>query len=672
MQLLLDYSWYFVLLCLLMGATYSVALYRKERKRSDRKTPTPLWVAALLRFLTVSCIALLLLAPMVKRHVSTHEKPLIVLLQDVSESMEGIPFNLQKIDSPELKSRYEVVLDSFGGRSTNMAAALRAITDRYGGRNLGAVVVASDGICNQGQNPATIASSLAVPIYTVALGDTTQHPEASISHVRYNQVAYLGNQFPMEVTLHSHLLKGEQGTLTVTHNGKTLWRKAITYTDNDFSTTETLILEADHPGLQPYTITLTPSPTQMAATRTVAIDVIDSRQKIAIIAAAPHPDVGTLRRAIEQNPNYEVEVIEASELNSKNLKDYSLIMLHNLPSEQSSIQVEQVPTIYIIGSQTDIGRFNALHTGLEIITKTHKIEEVTALHNETFTLFDFSRDLCRGVEEAPPLNAPFGTYRTATNLQSLFTAKVGSLDSGRPLIAFGQQEGVRRAFVVGEGLWRWRLHTYLSDGTHDGFDQLIEKMVVYTSLQTQKEPFRVTTRHIYHDNETVVIEAELYDENYEPVNSPDVEIVITPKTEGHPTADIRQQQYSFNRSGNGYTLSLGRMPAGCYNYTAHTAFAGKELTATGSFIVEEIHLELARMVADHTLLNTLAQTTGGQMLQPNEIQQLPQLLENRNDLKSMVYSHTRYTELLNLPLVFILLVLLLGIEWGIRRWLLAK
>ena len=666
MQLLFDYPWYFVLLCLLVGAAYSFALYWQGR-RKERQTPKRgVWGTALLRFVTVSCISFLLMAPMVKRQVHTHEKPLVVLLQDVSESVQPASLNTLNSQSSILNPHYEVVLDSFGGKSTDMAAALQSVADRYSGRNLGAVVVASDGICNQGLNPLTVAPSLAVPIYTVALGDTTQHPEASIGHVRYNQVAYLGNQFPMEVTIHSHLLQGQKGTLTVTHNGKTLWSKTITYTDNDYSTTETLTLEADRPGLQSYTLTLSPSPTRAAATRSIAIEVVDGRQKIAILAASAHPDVGALRRAIERNPNYEVEVIEEADFNNKKLRDYSLIILHNLPSERFNPRVEQVPAIYIIGSQTDIGRFNAMHTGLEIVAKTRRYDEVTAVHNETFTLFNFDRELCRHLEDAPPLTAPFGTYRTAANLQSLFTAKVGNLDSGRPLIAFGQQQGVRHAFVVGEGLWRWRLQEYLVEGAQEGFDQLIEKMVVYTSLQTPKEQFRVTTRHIYHDNEDVLIEAELYNENYEPVNNADAEITITSKDN---TASQKPQQYAFNRSGSGYTLPLGTMPAGHYNYTATTTFAGKNLTTSGSFIVEETHLEQANLVADHALLNTLAQTTGAQMLYPDQLDQLPQLLADRDDLKSIVYAHTRYTELLNLPLIFILIVLLLAAEWGIRKWM---
>lgn len=656
MQLLLDYPWYYILFCLLAGAAYSFILYRKNSKQQDDIPGSWRLPLALLRFISVALIAFLLLAPLVKRHVNTHEKPIIVLAQDVSESVHPVDHRLWEFDSPQ----FDIVRDSFGDKTTDIAAALQDIADRYAGRNLGAVVLATDGIFNQGANPTTAATSLAVPVYTVALGDTTHHPDATISHLRYNHVAYLGNQFPLEVTIRAHRLKGQRGTLTVTHNGRRLHTQEIAYTDNTFSTTENITLDADRAGLQSYTISLTGATT---VTRTIAVEVIDGHQKIALVAAAPHPDIAALRHAIEKNPNYQIELIEKADFPNRKLGEYSLLILHNLPDGRFQLPPAalQIPTIFVVGSQTDLGRFNALHSGLEIVAKARKTDEVTAARNGAFALFNFDEDASQHIEQLPPLTAPFGTYRPAANLQSLFTAKIGNVASDRPMIAFCQQEGIRRAFVVGEGMWRWRLQDYQMTGSHNDFDQLVEKMVVYTSLQTNKERLHVTTRHIYRLGENVVIEAELYDDNYEPVNTPEVSLELR--------SDLQSsaQQYAFNRSGNGYSLPLGTLEPGQYAYTASTTLAGKRYTTSGNFIVEDINLEQVNHVADHALLNTIAQTTGAQMLYPDQLDQLPQLLAERDDLKSIVYAHTRYTELLNLPLIFILIVLLLAAEWALRK-----
>lgn len=656
MQILLDFPWYYILFCLLAGAAYSFILYCKDSKQQDTTPNSWRLPMALLRFVTVALVAFLLLAPLVKRHVNTHEKPIIVLAQDVSESVQ--PFDYLQFTIHN--SQFDIVRDSFGDKTTDIAAALQDIADRYAGRNLGAVVLATDGIYNQGANPTTAATSLAVPVYTVALGDTTHYPDATIAHLRYNHVAYLGNQFPLEVTIRAHRLKGQRGTLTVTHNGRRLHTQEIAYTDNTFSTTEAITIDADRAGLQSYTITLAGATT---VSRTIAVEVIDGHQKIALVASAPHPDIAALRHAIEKNPNYQIELLDKADFPNRKLGEYSLLILHNLPDGRFQLPPAalQVPTIFVVGTQTDLGRFNALRSGLEIVAKAHKTDEVTAARNGAFALFNFDEEASQRIEQLPPLTAPFGTYRPAANMQSLFTAKIGNVTSDRPMIAFCQQEGIRRAFVVGEGMWRWRLQDYQMTGSHNDFDQLVEKMVVYTSLQTNKERLHVTTRHIYRLGENVVVEAELYDDNYEPVNTPEVTLELR--------SDLQSsaQQYTFNRSGSGYSLPLGTLEPGQYAYTASTTLAGKRYTTSGNFIVEDINLEQANHIADHALLNTIAQTTGATMLYPDQLDQLPQLLAERDDLKSVVYAHTRYTELLNLPLIFILIVLLLTAEWTLRK-----
>ena len=654
MQLLLDYPWYFVVLCLLAGAAFSLVLYWKRIPQLPRGIRLAM---AGLRFLTVSGIGLLLLAPMVKQRVNQQEKPLIVVAKDVSESTQ----DLNNWQMPSLGTTYEVVTDSFGGKTTDIATALQEIGNRYAGRNLGAVVLSSDGIYNQGADPTIAASSLAVPVYTVALGDTTHYPDANITHLRYNHVAYLGNKFPLEVTIQAHRLKGQRGTLSIAQGSKRLYSQEITYSDNTFSTTQTITLDADHAGLQSYTITLSGTTT---TSRTIAIEVIDCHQKIALVASAPHPDIAALKQVVEKNPNYEMEILEASNLNSRQLKEYSLLILHNLPNSRIQIPselIQQVPTLFIVGTQTDLNRFNALHSGLEIVTRVRKSDEVTASLNSSFALFHFDDETAHRLEQMPPLTSPFGTYRPGGNLQTLFFAKIGTLASDRPLVAFCQQDGIRRGFIVGEGLWRWRLHDYLLTGSHSDFDQLIDKTIVYTSLQTNKDHLHVTTRHIYRTGENILVEAQLYDDNFEPVNTPDVDLELRSDTLPAP------QRYLFNRSAAGYTLPLAQLPPGRYSYSANTTLAGKKYTTTGYFIVEDINLEQSNHVANHALLNTLAQTTGAQMLYPDQLDQLPQLLASRNDLKTTVYSHTRYTELLNLPLIFILIVLLLAAEWALRK-----
>lgn len=675
MELQFDYPLYCIIFCLLAGGLYSALLYWRDRRLADPSLPVFFRrMLPLLRFLTVSGIAFLLMAPAVRRNGSLQEKPIILIAQDCSESVPDSHRQCLMAQVDRLRGDYQVVVDLFGGKSTDIAAALADVRTRYAGRNLGAVVLASDGIYNQGQNPSLVAPSLAVPVYTVALGDTTRRRDASIAHLRYNRVAYMGNQFPVEATVRSHCLDGERVTLSVSHDGRRIFSKELRYAGNDFSATETFLLSADQVGLQHYTVNVTACRGEVSVSnnsQSFTVEVLEGHQRIAIVAAAPHPDVSALRKSIERNPNYEVSVHCVGDgVKDDTLKDCGLLIFHNLPSADGQFDVarfRQVPSLFVVGNGTDLQRFNELRAGLEISARTQETDEVTVLRNSSFALFSLPDDVLACLEQMPPLMVPFGIYHSSGGLQVLFNAKVGSVASDRPVIAFCQQEGVRRGFVVGEGLWRWRMQDYLMNGGHGNFDQLVEKMVVYASLRADRDRLQVSHEPIYQVGEKVELRAELYNDNFELVNTPDVLLSLYRLSEGGGKTE--SVSYEFARSGSGYVLRLGQLAPGRYGYAAKTVLADKEHLAKGAFVVEELNLEGIRLEADHVLLSTIADATGAQMLAPDSLDRLPELLRQRDDLKTVLHPHVSHTPLMDFPWLFVLFVVLLAVEWAVRKYL---
>lgn len=710
MHLTLDTPWYFVLLCLLLGAGYAALLYFAPRKRvqhaqrqateGDGLSRGATWLLAALRCMAVALIAFLLLAPLVQRNVSESEKPVIIIAQDNSKSIDYCRDSAYCHDSmaaemlrlrQQLSKRYDVQCYTYGSavrqlspqvspdytdKSTDMGTLLREIAERYANRNVGAVLLTGDGLYNQGYDPATMVQQLSFPVYTVALGDTTPRRDAAVSHVQYNRVAYLGNQFPVEITLRAGQLRGQSRTLTVSHNGKQLFSKTITYTSDDFTATESLMIDADHAGLQQYVVHIAPVEGESSLrnnTYILPVEIIDGHQKIAIIAAAPHPDVAAIRRSIEAHQNYEVESFLAQDFKAS-FKDYDMVILHQLPAQggvgadvvQQAMRA-RLPLMFIVGGLSDLGRLNALHAGLEIYAKLNRSDEATPLYNTAFTAFTIDEGVVRSIEAFPPLTVPFGSYRLGGNAQTLFQAQIGNIRSGQPLVAVSQQQELRYSFVAGEGLWKWRIADFQQNGTNANFDDMFGKIVTYTALQVNKERFRVNAKKVWGENENVVIDAELYDENYAPVNQPEVTLTLTHQAQGSTTAS-RPQSYKFNKEGTGYTLNLGRLAPGQYRYLATTAYNGRQLKAQGTLIVEDLNLEDLNLTADHALMNTLASLTGGQMLSPRQLSQFPQLLKEREDITPVIYSRQRYSELMHLPLSFILIVLLLGAEWVLRKY----
>ena len=118
---------------------------------------------------------------------------------------------------------------SFDEQLTDYSGLLDEIHTRFSGRNLGAIVLASDGLYNKGSNPVHSYQKLNVPIYTIALGDTTIHKDALIAQVSANRLAYLGNRFPMEIIVEGRKAAGETVTFTVSRKGTVLHTQTITF-----------------------------------------------------------------------------------------------------------------------------------------------------------------------------------------------------------------------------------------------------------------------------------------------------------------------------------------------------------------------------------------------------------------------------------------------------------
>ena len=158
---------------------------------------------AVLRFLSVTGIAILLLTPFLKSITENIKQPIVVIAEDNSQSIvanlsdEEIEIKKDEINAIEqsLAEKYEVKrlvigdqilnagIDSFTSKVTNLSESLEYIYDNFGDQNLGAVILSSDGIYNEGKNPLYSNVNLTAPLYVVAQGDTTVRKDVLIKNV---------------------------------------------------------------------------------------------------------------------------------------------------------------------------------------------------------------------------------------------------------------------------------------------------------------------------------------------------------------------------------------------------------------------------------------------------------------------------------------------------------
>jgi len=127
------------------------------------------------------------------------------------------------------------------------------------------------------------------------------------------------------------------------------------------------------------------------------------------------------------------------------------------------------------------------------------------------------------------LLAPFGDIKKEAGGSSLLVQKIGSVETAQPLLFLGESGETRTAILCGEGLWRWRLNNYQLNGNFNGFNEIVSKVIQFLSTRENKSHFKIICRNSFPENDPVVIDAEVYNDNFELINTPDISISITNK-----------------------------------------------------------------------------------------------------------------------------------------------
>jgi hypothetical protein len=687
-----EYPAWFLILCALAGLAVALLLYYRERTFKDQPSGL-VWGMGLLRWLGYSLLAALLLSPLLRFLETDQQEPVVVMAQDVSESV-GMELDTTGYAAQwaalkaKLSEKYQVADYTFGGavtpggdlrftdKRTNLDAVLTEISDVYGSQNLGAVILATDGIYNEGTNPAYRNLQIKAPIYTIGLGDTTQRRDLLIRRVFHNKIAYLDDRFSIQIDVSARNALASNTRLSVSRIGEgsaaPLHTETIVIDRNDFFTTREVILDADRPGVQRYRISLSTIGEEVSTAnnrRDIFVDVLDARQKILLLANAPHPDLTALRQALATGKNNEVDIDYAGKFTGK-FSDYDLVVLHELPSVKHAVastldqlQRSKIPTLFILGEGAPARAVGSAQDLLSFKgTSGAKGNDVSARPVSGFNLFTLSEDLLQALPKFPPLTAPFGDFEVGPGASTVLKQRIGRVDTDYPLIVVGESRGVRTGVIAGSGLWQWRLFDFLEYGNHEHFDELVSQLSQYLTIQEDKRRFRVSLpENIFDENEAVQLDAELYNSNYELINDPEATVLIT-GPEG------REYPFAFTRTSNAYTLNAGTLPVGNYRYRATANTGDENLTFNGRFSVQAVEVERYALEADHGLLRQLSDRYGGELLFPADLAELPARLETGGTVKPVLFETVNTRSVVHLKWIFFVLLGLFAGEWFMRRY----
>lgn len=685
----LQYPVWFIFFCVLAGLVYAGFLYYRDARFKDHSY-WKLWLLAVLRFLSVFGISFMLLGPLLKLNNEEIKNPTVVIFQDGSSSVASDTEVISKLQdiNEELGKEFQVetyhydnsihegFTDSLDGGASNLSQVFEFVDETYTNQNLGAIIVSSDGIYNEGQNPIYQRTNITSPVYFLAQGDTTQKKDISIKQVYHNKIAYLGDKFVVQADVQAYNFNASNTSINLYRDqgGQRVLvdKQAFSIKGERFFTTLSFEVPADQVGIVKYILSVDQRSGAFSTknnTTSFIVDILDARQKILLLGNSPHPDIAAIKKMIESNKNYEVEVAFAKDTPA-NLTSFDLVMFHNLPSRRynvssvlSSLNRLNKPRMFIAGTQIDIPAFNRAQKAMSIRANTQSTNDVQAKLAEGFNVFEIDEGIQNIVEDYPPLKAKFGSFKVNPNTRVLMNQKIGEVETEYPLWVLRNQSDLREAVIVGEGIWQWRLYNYLQKNRFDEINELFSKTIQFVTIKEDKRKFRVSsTNNVYKTYDKVGFDAELYNDTYEKVNEADAFLKVKDQ-------DGKEYEYTFSKVSDFYQLDAGSLPAGNYTFTGTTNYNGQPLTSSGRFSIEDVQLEFANTTANHSLLRNINTKYGGQVFYEESTDEIVGALKEQSTLKPIIYSTMKTESALNLKWILFVLVGFLFIEWFVRRLL---
>jgi hypothetical protein len=642
-----------------------------------------------LRFSSLFLIGLLLLGLVFEATHYRDEKPIFITLIDNSSSMKNfkdsstLSKNIAKYRA-ELKERYEDQFElvewtigsqqgkekvDFTEKTSNLELGFEAIISQFYNRNVGGVALISDGNYNVGSNPSYAAEKLNLtPIFTLAVGDTTPKKDHYVKNVSANDLAYLNNDFPVEVDVEAFKLGGKSAVVSILHNGKMVASQNITYS-NQKKTFKQLDfqLKADKVGVQSYTVVVSNIAGEYSIKnnrRNFYIEVVDARSKIILLSAAPHPDMSAFKDVLERNENYEVKSILLKDWD-QNINKVDLVIWHEPgiqfdPAQHQRLRSAGIPILYVLGQQTDAAEISKLSIGLKSNSSSQS-EELEPTFNNGFNAFELSEACKSSIDFLPPLTAKFGAIKVDPSAEILLFQRIGQIKKNDPLLFFSKGEKVKNGVIFGEGIWRWRLNDFIRHQNHDVFNEFIGKIANYLMVKNQGMGLRVQLPKRMNSEEELIVTASFYNASMEPITSPKIDFVLS-------NEQGKQYKSQFAVAGSVYKLNQGKLNPGKYNWKATTTFNGTKYSKSGVFIVEEIQLEKLESFANHSTLKQLSKQSNGSFHPFTSYRKMLDELAKRNDIATVTYEDHTFDDLLDYLWIFALLFTLLASEWFLRRY----
>ena len=602
-------------------------------------------------------------------------------------------------------------LNASGGR-TDLAAALDGVGSDLAGLPVAGVIVVSDGADNAGGDLGASLLALRarrVPVYTVGVGEERFTRDLSVTSVTVPPSALAGSTVLIDAALGVRGAGGEKTTVTAEADGKIVATQEVTLPRRGDVMRVRLKVPPLPAGSYRLAVRARPISGELVAENNVFATVLDVRQgpaRVLYVEGEPRPEFAFLRRAVAGDSAVQVvglmrsaehkflrlgvrdsaELIGGFPTRREELFQFRAVVLGSVESsfftgDQLRMLQEFVSqrggTLLALGGRASFAEGGYAGTPVsEVLPVTLNAPRADtgaapielALRPTTAGRVHAALRL-RESEEANLARWDSLPKLTSVNRLGSLRAGATTLLSGRagdgrdaaevPVLAF-QRYGRGMGIVLGvQDTWLWRMHASmpLEDATHATlWRQTLRWMVegVPEQVELAAVPARVAP------GEPVELRARVVDSTFAPVSQASVVARITTPTGG--LVDVPLER-SPTADGT-YTGRYVPTDRGAFAMSATARLAGDSLrSVAGALLADDQGADVEQAELRTGLLRQVARETGGHYY---PLSQAARLAEDVNFTESGVTQRDSH-DLWDMPIVFLLLVTLLGAEWFYRR-----
>ena len=633
---------------------------------------------AFLRSVAIFCILALLINPSIVKKSYQVEKPSLIIAVDNSSSINLLSSALETkatlnkiLDNSNLAEKFDIkqyqfdkdisVFDSlnFQGRQTNIAQVGTQLTKIYRNSSI-ATLLLTDGNQTQGSD-YIYAFGSRNKVLSIVLGDTTSVFDLKIDKVNANKYAYHKNKFPVEIFVQYNGNNRIEAKVSVLRDSKIVSSQQISLSNNKNVEILNFLLPADKIGLNNYKATISSAEAEKNLynnTKDFLVDVIDQKSEIAIVSDINHPDIAAIKRSILNNAQRNVTIVSAKDFNSS--MDYNLLVLYqptaNFKDVINLAKARKQNYLIITGNSTDYNFINSFQTDLGFKI-SNQVEEYLPSLNSSFSLFN-TKEL--RVEHFPPLQMPFGKTTTSNNVNVLLDSKISNMVTESPMLAFSDVDGARSGYLLGEGIWKWRLKSHDATKSFEEFDSFFDKTIQYLISDNSRKSLVVTHENFYNSSDDIIISAQYFDKNYQP----DVDAKLTLSLENSKTGTVKL--LDFLKTDTNFQVNLNGISAGSYKLIV------KEKNSNATYVskIEIVDFDIEKQFVnpDFRKLKQLADATTGSVYLSSQVDMAIDQLLKDTSFQSIEKEKTKKGSLIDWVWLLIIAALCLSAEWLLRKY----